>query len=205
MSSRDAWDATFIPGTDVLANKLGLTDGAALREVEYRLGAVRQQRIADGRIAVNRTFDAAHLHAIHRALFFPIYDWAGVVRTYPLSKDGMRFAEPGEIDRYLDRARRAIAQTDWTDRDLDAFAARAADVFASINMAHPYREGNGRASKLFMSQLAERAGFALDYSRVTPEQWNNASMFSRPDRGTFEPVPDTLVPVFARISRRPPT
>lgn len=200
MSPRDDWEATFIPGTDVLANKLGLTDTDELNAAEYRIAADRQARIADGRIDIDRTYDAAHLRAIHTALFSPIYDWAGKNRTYPMSKDGMWFAEPNQIDRYLDHARDHITATDWTDLDHGGFAVEAATVYASINMGHPYREGNGRAAKLFMSQLAERAGYELDYSRVTPEQWNNASMFSHPDLGTFDPVPDTLIPVFARIA-----
>lgn len=200
MSARDEWEATFIPGTTVLANNLGLTDADELAAAEYRLTAARERRIADGRIVIARTYDAEHLHAIHAALFSPLYEWAGVPRTYSLSKDGMWFAEPHQIGRYLDHARDHIAAVDWPDLDHGGFAVEAATVYASINMSHPYREGNGRAAKVFMSQLAEDAGYRLDYARITPQQWVNAAMYSHPDLGTFEPVPDTLIPVFARIA-----
>lgn len=200
MTAQEDWDATFISGTTVLANKLGLTDGHALATAEYTITAHREAMIVDGRIPIDRTYDAEHLHTIHAALFSPIYEWAGVPRTYPLSKDGLPFADPNQIGRYLDHARDHIAAVDWTDLDHGGFAVEAATVYASINMGHPYREGNGRAAKVFMSQLAADAGYHLDYSRVTPEQWVNAAMLSHPDRGTFEPVPDTMIPVFARIA-----
>ncbi|MCK8615332.1 Fic/DOC family protein [Gordonia sp. C13] len=200
MTAQDDWDATFIPGTTVLANKLGITDADALAAAEYTITAHREAMIVDGHIPIARTYDAEHLHTIHAALFSPIYEWAGVPRTYPLSKDGLPFADPNQIGRYLDHARDHIAAVDWTDLDHGGFAVEAATVYASINMSHPYREGNGRAAKVFMSQLADEAGYRLDYGRVTPQQWVNAAMLSHPDRGTFEPVPDTMVPVFARIA-----
>lgn len=200
MTAQDDWDATFIPGTSVLANKLGITDPDALAAAEYTITAHREAMIVDGQIPIARTYNAEHLHTIHAALFSPIYEWAGVPRTYPLSKDGLPFADPNQIGRYLDHARDHIAAVDWTDLDHGRFAVEAATVYASINMSHPYREGNGRAAKVFMSQLAADAGYRLDYGRITPPQWVNAAMLSHPDRGTFEPVPDTMVPVFARIA-----
>ncbi|GAC69572.1 Fic/DOC family protein [Gordonia soli] len=200
MTAQDDWAATFIPGTTVLANKLGITDPDALAAAEYTITAHREAMIVDGRPPIARTYDAEHLHTIHAALFSPLYEWAGVPRTYPLSKDGLPFADPDQIGRYLDHARDHIAAVDWTDLDHGGFAVEAATVYATINMGHPYREGNGRTVKVFMSQLAADAGYRLDYGRVTPEQWGNAAMLSHPDRGTFEPVPDTMIPVFERIT-----
>ena len=126
--------------------------------------------------------------------------WAGVPRTYPLNKDGLPFADPNQISRYLNHARDHIAAVDWTDLDHGGFAVEAATVYASINMSHPYREGNGRAAKVFMSQLAADADYRLDYGRVTPQQWVNAAMLTHPDRGAFEPSPTP----WSRCSRRSP-
>lgn len=70
--------------------------------------------------------------------------------------------------------------------------------------AHPFREGNGRAGKLFMQQVSELSQYKLEYSPelsgVTREMWNNASAMSRPDRGSYAPVPDTLIPIFERMT-----
>lgn len=72
-------------------------------------------------------------------------------------------------------------------------------LFGDVD-AHPFREGDGRTAKVFMSHLAERSRFSLDYSRVTPEQWNAASTWSGPDLLAYEPHPAELVPVFRVIA-----
>ena len=71
--------------------------------------------------------------------------------------------------------------------------------------AHPFREGNGRASKLFMQHVAEQSRFAFDYARVTPDEWNQGSALSAPDLYAYAPDPRSLVPVFDAITveRRP--
>ena len=86
----------------------------------------------------------------------------------------------------------------------DKFAATAAAVFAYVNQAHPFREGNGRAAKLFMQQVSELSLYRIDYSPavsgVTAEIWNQASMLSGPDRGQYGPQPASLVPVFRAMT-----
>lgn len=66
--------------------------------------------------------------------------------------------------------------------------------------AHPFREGNGRTSKLFMQHVAEQSRFAFDYARVTPEVWNQGSALSGPDLYSYAPDPRSLVPVFDAIT-----
>jgi len=171
-----------------------------LSSVEHSFASERARRILSRRIRVEQTFDDRHLRAIHYALFSPLYEWAGELRTYPLSKSGIPFAEPREISTYLDLSRNHIRTVAWDSLGRPEFAAEIATVFAWINTAHPFREGNGRASKVLLSQLAGQAGYYLDYSEVTAAEWNSASMLSMPDLGSFDPVPDTLVPVFARIA-----
>lgn len=113
----------------------------------------------------------------------------------------------GEVDRYLTDAYRLIVGQDWSSFDHETFARRAAEVFAYVNQAHPFREGNGRSLKVFMEHVAERSRFTLDYSRVAPDAWNEASKLSGPDLFSYEPVPDTLVPVFRELAqpRRTPS
>ncbi|MFT3661830.1 MAG: Fic family protein [Gordonia sp. (in: high G+C Gram-positive bacteria)] len=193
------WESTFIPGTTILANRQGFTDPVELREYEYALTARKQRHIEQGRIRISRTYGPAHLRSIHRALFGDLYDWAGEIRTYPMNKGMTWFASPREIGDYLDAARRLVYGTEWEVLDHDDFAVALARIYAYLNTAHPFREGNGRAAKLFVKQLADDHARDIDYLRVDAEQWNNASAYSGPDRGSFEPVPDTLFPVFRRI------
>ena len=207
---QESWEAYFYPdtyvvstGTGTLRNLLGERDPAVLAQQEYARTARRQRQILAGEVDVARTFDAEHVTAIHRHLFQDVYDCAGEYRTVNIFKGTPRgFADVGggEIDRYLDDVRRLIAAAPWDRLGPDEFARRAATVFAYLNQAHPFREGNGRTSKVFLEHIAERSGFTFDYSQVTPEAWNDASMYSGPDLFVYEPQPASLLPVFRQIT-----
>ena len=55
---------------------------------------------------------------------------------------------------------------------------RAGYFLGEINAVHPFRDGNGRAQREFLRQLAKRNGFTLNWSRVTRDQMSAASMAS---------------------------
>ncbi len=80
------------------------------------------------------------------------------------------------------------------------FVEQAAVVFAYLNQAHPFREGNGRTAKLFMDHVAAQSRFEFDYTRVSPQVWNQRSMLSGPDAYDYPPHPQWLVPVFEQIT-----
>ncbi|WP_231849437.1 Fic/DOC family protein [Glutamicibacter arilaitensis] len=187
-----------------MRNLLGERDPAVLAQKEYGRTAWRQRQLNADPSLVAHSYDAEHLRAIHRHLFQDVYEWAGEYRTQNMLKSGtMRgFADvySGEIDRYLADAQRLVAQTDWGRLDREQFGVAAANVFAHVNQAHPFREGNGRSSKVFLEHVAQQSGFTLDYARVSPQVWNQASEFSRPDIGQYDVVPDSLVPVFRHIA-----
>jgi len=201
----DTWESYFYPPPDegTLRNLFDERDARTLNLLEYVETMRRQRELLAGDLAIARTYDAAHVRAIHRHLFQDVYEWAGEYRTVEMFKGvGRGFAEVrgGEVERYLSDVHRLVTGTAWRELDRDQFGERAATVFAYLNQAHPFREGNGRTSKVFMEHVAERSRFTLDFSRVTPEQWNQASMLSRPDLLAYEPVPDSLVPVFRHIA-----
>jgi cell filamentation protein len=202
----DTWDSYFYapPDDRTLCNLFDERDPDLLARLEYVETAERHRELFAGEVTMPLTFDAAHVRAIHRHLFQDIYEWAGEFRTLNKLKPGaMRDfadAQSGEIDRYLVEVHRLVYNTEWSQLDRDGFAAAAADVYAHLNQAHPFREGNGRTSKVFMEHVAQRSSFTLDYALVTPEQWNSASEFSRPDIGQFQVVPDSVLPVFQRIA-----
>ena len=200
-SEFSSWDAYFWePGGPVLRNLYGVRDGAVLAKREYAETVAQQFSIQSGAVDIPRTFDAAHLRAIHRQLFGNVYEWAGQFRTVGIVKGFSEFAQPDAIPRYLADMSRLIRMVDWSSMDRDSFAATTAEVFAYVNQARPFREGNGRTSKLFMQHVAELSNYRITYSPavsgVTPEVWNQASMLSGPDIGQYEPHPASLVPVF---------
>ncbi len=129
----------FWPGTTVLANKLGIYDADELAAAEYVLTTAAEYDIRAGIIDIPRTFDAAHLDAIHLELFGEIYDWAGQHREVNMSKGGLEFADVTRIDSYLADTAHIIAGTDWPALERPAFVEETARVYSYVNTAHPYR------------------------------------------------------------------
>lgn len=139
-----SWDDYFWPGTTVLANKLGITDAGKLAAAEHVLTTAAVRDILDGVIEIPHTFDAAHLQALHQHVFGEVYDWAGEFRQVPMSKDGVAFADVNRIPVYLRDAERVVKEVPWPQLSAEEFADQAARVYANINFAHGFREGNGR-------------------------------------------------------------
>jgi cell filamentation protein len=193
------------PHHETLQNKFGQRDKDLLKDMEYTAVADRQRELESGEVEIPRTYDARHVQAIHAHLFQDVYEWAGQRRTVELSKSGPGgFAPLGQIDRYLDDAATMIESADWASMDLDQFAEKAAEVHAYVNQAHPHREGNGRAAKVFMQQVSELSNYQLDFTKCPPDVWNQRSMLTDPDLGKYEPVPDMMVPVFKHIAEPRP-
>lgn len=98
MSARfDSWESYFYPetydpaiGKGTLRNRFGEHDAAVLRVLEHGSTADRQAELMVGVVDVARTYDAAHVRAIHRYLFQDVYDWAGEYRTVNIAKDTPR-------------------------------------------------------------------------------------------------------------------
>ena len=201
----DTWESYFYPPPDegTLRNLFDERDPVVLTRLEYVETARRQRELLAGQVAIPKTYDADHVRAIHRHLFQDVYAWAGEFRSVNISKGagrGFGDVKTGEVDQLLDDVRKRVAGTDWGRLDRDTFAELAATVFAYLNQAHPFREGNGRTGKVFMEHVAERSRFTLDFGQVTPDVWNQASQLSRPDMFSYAPEPASLVPVFRAIA-----
>ncbi len=214
MATFDTWESYFYPetinpltGSGTLRNLAEIRDPEMLRKYEYTATASRQRQLVTDPSLVSRTYDADHLQAIHGYLFQDVYKWAGQYRSVDMMKGRSQFAEvAGGIDRYLEDVHNLVESTPWQELDHDQFATQSATVFAYLNQGHPFREGNGRTSKVFMNHVAEQSPYKLDFSQVTPDIWNQASMLSGPDLGKYEPMPDPLIPVFRAVSvQRPQT
>lgn len=205
MTRFDSWESYFYPPPDggTLRNLFDERDPDVLGTLECGATFRRQRQLERGEVAIARTYDGAHLQAVHRHLFKDVYERAGLYRTVNMAKgSGRGFGDvrTGEVDRYLVDAHRLVTSIEWGRLGRAEFAAKAGEVFAYVNQAHPFREGNGRASKVFMEHVAELSGFELDYSRVEPDAWNLASDLSRPDLYDYEPVSGLLLPVFGQIA-----
>jgi len=165
MSRYDADDVYCIPGTAVLKNKAGITDQEQLDEFEGDFTAIRLLELTQN--PVEGSFDLAHLCKIHQYLFQDVYEWAGEVRTVDIIRGDSRFCNVRHIQSYSNTVFSALAAEKYlVNLKPKVFANRLAHYLSEINAIHPFREGNGRVQRLFISQLAKQTGYSLDYSAL---------------------------------------
>ena len=145
-----------------LQNKLGLT-GAALADAEERLSKRRARELFErGLLDGIEVGTYAGLQAIHRHLFGDIYDFAGETRRLNLSKGSCRFASA----LYLDEALRQISA--MPEQTYEQIIAK----YVEMNIAHPFLEGNGRSTRIWLDAMLKRAlGVVVDWSRVDREDY----------------------------------
>ena len=153
-------------GSEILKNKAGLTDSAALKQFETAMTFARaHEPLPRGR------FSVSHYRAVHRHLFQDVYRWAGAFRTVRLSKGGNVFCYPEHISDTMSRLFAELKRKRYL-RDLSQkeFAADAAHFLSELNAIHPFREGNGRTQLTFLALLADRAGHPLHLESMDSEE-----------------------------------
>lgn len=102
------------------------------------------------------------LQTIHRVLFEDIYDFAGKIRTVNLAKGSFRFAPL----MYLDAALQNIDKMPQGNFD------QIVEKYVEMNIAHPFREGNGRATRIWLDcMLKKEIGMVVDWSKVDKEDY----------------------------------
>jgi cell filamentation protein len=180
-------DPYLDPTWGVLANKVGARTQQDLDTIEDNMVEARTVQLLRRPIAP--TFDERHLRAIHRHLFHDIYSWAGQPRTVDTSKPGdsasffphqrFAFGAPATFEQlHARRFRRGMPRTEFVDK-LTA-------TYDEINHLHLFREGNGRAQRIFLHQLAEHAGCVIDWSGVGAQR--NDHVCKAAGHGDLEPM-----------------
>ena len=153
------------PGTTVLINKLDIRDEAALNEAEALATFVNASKLEQN--PLEGGFDFAHYKAVHYFLFSDLYGWAGQIRTVNISKKGTRFCPAEEIERRADLIfGRLKACSYYRDLPHDEFVEEIVDFYCATNELHPFREGNGRSQRAFLSQLIRSAGYDINWADI---------------------------------------
>ena len=162
---KQRWNAYFWEPGGCLRNKLDIKNPIELHFAEYRLRAVRQGEIDRGEVDVPRTYDKAHLQAIHQHMFQDVYDWAGQFRDVGITKKGNPFVPAELLDKWTGKVAAKVNDKDWSTMSREEFVQGIAEVYSYQNLTHPFREGNGRISRLLADVMAVQAGGGpLDYS-----------------------------------------
>ena len=146
-----------------LENKLGITNSAELAREEERISKKKAVELFESG-ALDKLVPGrfASLQAIHKALFEDIYDFAGELRTLNLAKGNFRFAPL----MYLEAALGNIDKMPQSTFD------EIIEKYVEMNIAHPFREGNGRSTRLWLDQMLKAGiGQVVDWSRVDKEDY----------------------------------
>ena len=158
----------------ILKNKLGIKNIEELEEAERNITALRILQLKTGELRGEPNFK--YLCKIHKHIFGDIYPWAGKVRTVDISKGNM-FCNSQFImenaKEIFDNLKRENYLQDY--HDIDKMSERLSYYLSEINALHPFREGNGRAQREFIIVLARRAGYSIDFSKVSQEEMIKAS------------------------------
>ena len=188
------WDKEYCyPDSNVLINKLGIKNHDELVTAEREITSLKIAMAKAEPIKGN--FDFEHLKRIHKFIFEDIYTWAGETRHVNISK-GNQFCLSQNIEMYAsDIFAKLKADNYLIDFDGN-IAHRLAYYLSEINVLHPFREGNGRAQRLFIEYLADHAGYKVDFSDVTADEMIIASAES------FARDYDKINAMFERITSK---
>lgn len=166
--SLEVTDKDCYPNSAVLINKLGITNEQALKDNESFITSTTAA-ILIGK-PLKPGFDFEDYKAIHFELFHELYDWAGTTRTISLSKTSTVFTSPDKIEDLGSRIFSRVKKNNYfVGLSRAKFVSEIADLYNSINMLHPFREGNGRTQRVFFMQLIRNAGYSIDYSEFNSE------------------------------------
>ena len=173
--SIEAATADCYDGTTCLINKFGIKDDKQLSFVESQITFAKGSELENNPIKGN--FDFEHYKSIHKYLFDEIYDWAGQIRKVNISKKGTKFAKADEIEQLADACfSRLKSKNYFKAQKFDEFIENITDFYCVTNMLHPFREGNGRTQRIFISQLIRNAGYDIDFLDINTDDLMTATI-----------------------------
>ena len=150
----------------ILKNKLNISDQVALAKAEEKISKKKARQLFDSddidKVDVG-TF--AGLAFIHAYLFEDIYDFAGKIRDVNIAKGATAFARVMHLEASL--------------KHIDAMPQENVDEiiekYVEMNVAHPFREGNGRATRIWLDlMLKKETQQVVDWNLVDKEEYLSA-------------------------------
>ena len=151
------------PGTSILINKFDIRDEGKLNEVESVVVSARYAEWLN--VPKETSFDFEHYKAIHHFLFSDLYDWAGQVRTVNISKKGTRFTLAENIEYQAELVFKRLKDCNYfKGLPHNELVEEIVDFYCVTNELHPFREGNGRTQRAFLTQLIRNAGYDINFA-----------------------------------------
>jgi len=112
---------------------------------------------------------AKGLQQVHAYLFGGLYDFAGQIRQRNISKGGFQFA----VSHFLGNTLKQVERMPENTFD------KIADKYVEMNIAHPFMEGNGRSTRIWLDLIfKKRLKRCVDWSKISKSDYMNAMVKS---------------------------
>ena len=150
----------------VITNRLGIADSPTLAREEERISKKAATTLFEKNLLNDMPSGTwTTLQKIHTILFQDIYDFAGTLRSVNIAKGNFRFVPV----MYLAEAVKTIEDMPQSTFD------EIIEKYVEMNVAHPFREGNGRSMRLWLDHmLCTELLKTIDWSQVDKEQYLSA-------------------------------
>ena len=150
----------------ILENKLNITNQIELARAEEKISKQKAKQLFDSgdtlKVEVGKFAGLAFIHAY---LFEDIYPFAGKIRDVNIAKGDFRFAPV----MYLEPSLKHIDAMPQSTFD------EIIEKYVEMNVAHPFREGNGRATRIWLDlMLKTQIKQVVDWNRVGKEEYLSA-------------------------------
>ncbi len=154
----------------VLKNKLDITNQIELNKFEEKISKKKAIDLFDsGKINTIKAGTIEGLQYIHKFLFADIYDFAGQIRNVNISKGNFRFAPV----MYLEQSLKNIEKMPQSTFD------EIVEKYVEMNIAHPFREGNGRATRIWLDLILKKElKKVIDWNEIDKEDYLSAMIRS---------------------------
>jgi cell filamentation protein len=170
-------DPYFDESIGDLRNLLGAKSSQELKEREPQVVFANELELES--VSIPRSNDLAEVLAIHKQLFMGIYDWAGQIRTVDIRKNGENTEFFLPFSKILDAGNYVFTEFAKENclRELgkETFIKRLAHYYDQLNYIHAFREGNGRAQRIFWSRVAHDAGHNINWDGIESRENDEAS------------------------------
>ena len=142
----------------ILENKLNITNPAELAREEERISKTRAKEMFEtGYLNTLEAGTFETLKKIHKFLFEEIYEFAGNLRKVNIAKGNFRFTPLA----YLEESVKNIEKMPQSTYE------EAIEKYVEMNIAHPFREGNGRSTRIWLDLILKKElNLVVDWSKV---------------------------------------
>ena len=153
------------PNTTCLVNKFGIKDEKKLIEIEAEITFAKAAVLESKPPKLPLDFE--YYKSVHRFLFEDLYNFAGELRKVDISKKGTPFCPASELENLCKTCFNRLKEENYfSGLPKDKFTEEIVDFYQTTNYLHPFREGNGRTQRIFISKLIKLNGYEFNFSSI---------------------------------------